>query len=122
MSSAMQIDLHDLGKRYHKEWIFKGVSISFKEGSITGIIGSNGSGKSTLLKLISAAELASKGAIEYRDNLNTIEQEGLYQELTFAAPYIDLIEELSCQELIEFHLKFKPFQNELTTEQFIDLI
>ncbi|MBL4707536.1 MAG: ATP-binding cassette domain-containing protein [Flavobacteriales bacterium] len=121
MSSAIHIDLHDLGKRYHKEWIFKGVSTSFQQNSSTGIIGSNGSGKSTLLKLISAAELCSKGSITYQLENKVLEQENLYLELSFAAPYIDLIEELSCQELIEFHLKFKSFQENVGVNQFLDL-
>lgn len=122
MSSAIQIDLHDLGKRYHREWIFKGISLSIQPNSSTGVIGSNGSGKSTLLKLISAAELPSKGSVSYFLENKQIEQEHLYTELTFTAPYIDLIEELSCKELIDFHLKFKPFQKNVSIDQFLDLV
>lgn len=122
MSSAVHIDLNDLSKRYHKEWIFKGLSYSFQANSCTGIIGSNGSGKSTLLKLISAAELPTKGSILYQQQNASIDPAELYKKLSFTAPYVDLIETLSCQELVELHLKFKPFQKGLTADQFLNTV
>lgn len=118
----MQITLQNIAKRFNKEWIFKDVSIEFTAGSNTGIIGSNGSGKSTLIKLISAAELPSKGTISYRLNNIEFDPAEIFSQITYAAPYIDIIEEFTCIELVEFHMKFKSFQNDLKAVDFLDLV
>jgi ABC-type multidrug transport system ATPase subunit len=118
----MEIQLQSLAKRFNKEWVFKEVSLTFNSGSRTGVIGSNGSGKSTLIKLISAAELPSKGEITYKVNNTIIEQEYIYKSITYAAPYIDLVEEFTGKELVQFPLNFKPFQENLTATQFLELI
>lgn len=118
----MEIHIQSLAKRFNKEWIFKDVNLHFESGSKTGIVGSNGSGKSTFIKLLSGAELPSKGEIKYRNSDTEIDHSEIFKSINFAAPYIDLIEELSCKELIEFHLNFKSFQNGLTIDTFFDLL
>ena len=118
----MNIQIDSLSKRFNKEWIFQSLSFEICSGEKIGIIGSNGSGKSTFIKLISAAELPSKGEIKYFISNNEIDAVEIYSSINFTAPYIDLIEELSCKELINFHLQFKTFQKGLTADSFIDLV
>lgn len=118
----MDIQIDSLSKRFNKEWIFQSLSFDISSGEKIGIIGSNGSGKSTFIKLISAAELPSKGEIKYFSSNTEIDAGDIYRSISFTAPYIDLIEELSCKELVDFHLQFKTFQNGLTAESFIDLV
>lgn len=118
----MNIQIHSLSKRFNKEWIFQSLSLNVATGDKIGVIGSNGSGKSTFIKLLSGAELPSKGEIKYHLSNSDIDVSEIYNSINFAAPYIDLIEELSCIELIDFHLKFKSFQNGLTPDSFIKLI
>ena len=43
--------------------VISGVSLSFKRGELTGIIGPNGSGKTTLIKLLSGALRPSGGCV-----------------------------------------------------------
>lgn len=118
----MQITLNNIGKRYHREWIFKGISQEFNSNSTTAIIGSNGSGKSTLLKIISAAELPTQGNLIYLDEMGkSIHLNDAYNQLSFAAPYMDLPEQLTTLELIKFHLAFKPFVQNISPEQFLNL-
>jgi ABC-type multidrug transport system ATPase subunit len=118
----MNIKIHSLSKRFNKEWIFKDLSLDITSGEKVGVIGSNGSGKSTFIKLLSAAELPSKGVIKYFDAETEIDAADIYRSINFTAPYIDLIEELSCKELIDFHLQFKTFQNGLTANAFTELV
>ncbi|MFT6165336.1 MAG: ABC-type multidrug transport system ATPase subunit [Vicingaceae bacterium] len=118
----MNIQIDSLSKRFNKEWIFQSLSFVISSGEKIGIIGSNGSGKSTFIKLISAADLPSKGEIKYFISNTEIDEGEIYSSINFTAPYIDLIEELSCKELIDFHLQFKAFQNGLTADSFIDLV
>ena len=118
----MNIQINSLAKRFNREWIFESISCEITSGEKVGIIGSNGSGKSTFIKLLSAAELPSKGDIKYFSFETEIDAAEVYRAINFTAPYIDLIEEFTCEELIDFHLQFKSFQNGLTANAFIDLV
>ena len=118
----MNIQINSLSKRFNKEWIFQSLSLHVEPGEKIGVIGSNGSGKSTFIKLVSGAELPSKGEIKYYISNSEVDAADMYNTLNFAAPYIDLIEELSCRELIDFHLQFKSFRNDLTADSFLDLV
>lgn len=107
----MQIELAEIGKKFNREWIFKDLNHIFKLNSITAVQGTNGSGKSTLLKIISGAELPSKGNLSYFDqSQNRIELNEVYQQISFVGPYMDLPELLTIQEVYEFHIKFRPIQ------------
>ena len=118
----MQIEAQHLSKRYNREWIFRELSHQFENNSRTGIIGSNGSGKSTLLKILSAAELPSEGKLSYNKNSKALKHENVYKQLSFAAPYMDLPEQLNPVELFHFHSTFKPFQNQLSLNAFLELV
>ena len=48
--------------------VFKKINTEFEAGKIYAIIGKSGVGKSTLLSLISGLDLASKGAISYKEH------------------------------------------------------
>ena len=63
----MKITLDNTGKKYNKEWIFKGMNLNILSPSSYVISGSNGSGKSTLLKVLSGFETPSKGVISYEN-------------------------------------------------------
>jgi len=115
----MQIQLQGLSKRYQYEWIFKSIDYTFESGKSYAIIGPNGAGKSTLMRTLSGHLSPTKGKIVHSINDKTIASDVLYQHLTYAAPYIDLIEEFSLQEQLKFHQKFKPFLPQLSVNQLI---
>ena len=106
----MQLTLNGLGKRYNRRWIFRDISIDIPSGSRLGITGHNGSGKSTLLKVMSGALPASAGTVEYSGAQGVIAPDKVYRQLTYAAPYTDLIEELSLIQMLRFHARFKPWR------------
>jgi ABC-type multidrug transport system ATPase subunit len=118
----MQITLTDIGKRYNYEWIFRGVYYEFKTSSNYAILGSNGSGKSTLLQVIAGNLLPSQGSIHYAKDKAVIDAEQIYTQLSFASPYLELLEEFTLTESIEFHSRFKPFYNHLNTAQVLELM
>lgn len=120
----MQIILDNIGKRYNYEWIFRKVNYEFSTENNYVILGSNGSGKSTLLQLIAGSSSASEGSIAYQPNYKEttlIPPEIIFNELSFAAPYLELFEEFTLSESIEFQAKFKPFQKQLDTNSIIQL-
>lgn len=103
----MEISLENIGRRFNREWIFREVNQTFVSGNSYAILGPNGSGKSTLLQLISGSLTPSEGILRYKLSDKDIDIEGAYQYLSIAAPYLELIEEYTLSELIEFHFSFK---------------
>ncbi|MEJ8757356.1 ATP-binding cassette domain-containing protein [Pontibacter sp. H259] len=116
----MQINLSKLGKRYNYEWIFRNLNYTFDSGTAYAILGHNGSGKSTLLTIISGHNLHSEGEINYRVGGNYIPVEKIYSSLSLTAPYLELVEEFTLQEMIDFQTRFKPLRQQLTTQNLID--
>lgn len=101
----MKITLIDAGKRFNREWIFRHLSYEFSTGHSYAIIGPNGSGKSTLLQSIAGAIGISEGSIDYQN----IPPDQTFQHLSLAAPYLQVIEEMTVTEFLHFHAAFKPF-------------
>jgi ABC-type multidrug transport system ATPase subunit len=104
----MQITLTDTGKRFNREWIFRGFSYEFAGAKKYAITGSNGSGKSTLLQVISGALTHSEGTIVFANGAVITEAENQFKYISIAAPYLELIEEMTANEFLAFHTQFKP--------------
>ncbi|RZM25203.1 MAG: ABC transporter ATP-binding protein [Pedobacter sp.] len=117
----MTITLAKIGRRFNQEWIFKNIDYRFLPGNKYAILGPNGSGKSTLLNLILGALSPSEGTIEYGLEKN-VPVDVIYQYMSFAAPYLDLIEEFTLQETIDFHYKFKALYKGYNTEMVMELL
>ncbi len=105
---AMQITLTKTGKRYNREWIFRGVDYTFFPGKTYAITGPNGSGKSTLLQVIAGAIMQTEGTVEYNNSNSAIPSVKAHEQLSFASPYLELIEEMTATEILQFHATFKP--------------
>lgn len=106
----MNISLQNTGKRFNREWIFRNLNYEFLQGKSYAITGSNGSGKSTLLQIIAGAALHSEGEIKYEQqasNKTQLATENSYKQISIAAPYLDLIEEMTGNEFLDFHTSFK---------------
>ncbi|ETZ19356.1 ABC transporter ATP-binding protein [Pedobacter sp. V48] len=117
----MTITLEDIGRRFNQEWIFKGINYQFNSGGKYAILGPNGSGKSTLLSVVLGNLSPSEGVVTYNNQKN-IPVEQIYEYISFAAPYLDLIEEFTLQETIDFHFKFKAPQKGFDEEMVLELL
>lgn len=118
----MKIDLKDAGRRFNQEWIFRNFTYGFAAAGKYAVLGPNGSGKSTLLSVILGSLEPSEGTITYADDTNVIPVEKVYKKVSFAAPYLDLVEEFTLQETIDFHFKFKSFYSGVNAAQVMDLL
>jgi ABC-type multidrug transport system ATPase subunit len=114
--------LSNLSKTFNRELLFQQLNAEFTPRSATAITGRNGSGKSTLLKIIAGLQLPSEGTTELQINKKTVPTEQHYQYLSFAAPYIELIEEYTLQEMLTFYFKLKPLSPSLSLDQLPDLL
>lgn len=117
----MEIALHQAGKRYNFNWIFKSIDLHLIAGSRWVFLGSNGSGKSTLMQLISGSTILSEGSIVWKLNDQVIPQEEVYQYISIAAPYLELIEEFTLEEHIRFHFSVKKPLNQMEIKEILDI-
>ncbi len=98
----MKIIATGIHKKFRQEWVFKNLNYTFESGKSYAIIGHNGAGKSTLLKTLAQYSLPNKGTVEFEGI-----SENIHQQISFAAPYSELIEEFTLPELIDFLVKLK---------------
>ena len=115
----MIIKLTNLGKRYNREWIFRNFSFQFAINKHYAITGPNGSGKSTLLQIIAGSVIFNEGEIVYHHFNKIIEPEKIFRKISFAAPYLDLVEEMTLSEFFNFHHKMKSWISPLDTKKII---
>ncbi len=139
----MKIWLTNAGKRFNRDWIFRRLSYQFLPGHSYAITGPNGSGKSTLLQSIAGAIAISEGSIGYAAAPLSaavlpasdpgaaiqavppdfpIPSDQAYQHLSLAAPYLDVIEEMTVSEFLRFHASFKPLLTGLSVSDVIDQV
>lgn len=118
----MKIELANIGRRFNREWIFRAVNYSFESGTSYAILGPNGSGKSTLLKVIVGNLTPSEGTITYTHHGEAIAVEEIFSQTAIATPYVELIEEFTLREQLEFHFKFKAFLPGFSAETVIALL
>ena len=116
------VRLSDVGKRFNREWIFRHCSYEFDSGKSYAITGPNGSGKSTLLQVIAGAILHNEGTVEFTDGQRTTDNEQHYTYISIAAPYLELIEEMTAKEMLEFHSTFKPLIQSLSVEEILKIV
>jgi ABC-2 type transport system ATP-binding protein len=103
----LEITLSGAGKRYQYEWIFRHLSIEIPACAKVAITGSNGSGKSTFLRCLSGQIPLTEGSVSYLLDKKPLSEDSYYQLLAISAPYLELPEEFTLKELLDFHFKFK---------------
>lgn len=118
----LKIQLQEASKRFQYEWIFKNLSLQLKSGESLAITGGNGSGKSTLLKCISGVIPITSGKIILESKNGLIPESEWYQHLSISAPYLELPEEFSLRELIQFHFNFKKPLYGISPDELIEIL
>lgn len=109
----MEINLTNTGKRFNLDWIFRHFNYNFCSQNSYAITGSNGSGKSTLLQVIAGAITHNEGSIDYNLHQQKIDFQKAYLHISIATPYLELIEEMTALEFLNFHQHFKPLSTEI---------
>ena len=118
----MKINLLNAGKRFNREWIFRGASLEFSSGNAYAITGPNGSGKSTFLQAIGGMLQLSEGNIQLAVGDKLLIPEETYKQISFCAPYLDVIEEMTLIEFLDFHGRFKNFLFSFSPKKIIEEI
>jgi ABC-type multidrug transport system ATPase subunit len=118
----LKIELQNIGKKYNREWIFRGVNYTFESPGSYAVLGNNGSGKSTLLQLISSRTIPAEGNIQYSLDGQGVAVENVYRYFAIAAPYQELLEEFTLPEMLDFHCKLKPLFKGIKSRDFMNRI
>ena len=100
----MTITAENLGKRFGRRWIFRGLALEVTKSDSLAITGPNGSGKSTLIQILAGYLSPSEGTV-----LQNYQKTGVQSSclIGFTAPYLELPEEFTFREFIAFHSKFR---------------
>ena len=118
----MKVSLTDAGKRFNRDWIFRHFTYTFEKGNSYAIIGPNGSGKSTLLQVLSGSMQLSEGGGQWAMGNGPLANEEVYKLVSICAPYLEVVEEMTLKEFLEFHHHFKPFLPSFSIENIISII
>lgn len=97
----ISLEVENLSKKYTGKTVLKALSFTHTQG-VLGISGANGSGKSTLLKCLAKLLKPTDGTIRWVDQGKELDQSVVVNQLGFAAPYLNLYDELTVFENIEF--------------------
>lgn len=112
----------ELGKRFNREWIFSKLSLQLTQGDSVAILGKNGSGKSTLLQCIAGSMEPTTGEVTVSFNNQPIPATQAYQVVGIVAPYLELVEEFTATEMLQFHGKFKPTKAGFTIQIMLEAL
>ncbi|MGI8950431.1 MAG: ABC transporter ATP-binding protein [Chitinophagaceae bacterium] len=130
----MEIILQSAGKRFNRNWIFRNLNYHFHSSKKYAIIGPNGSGKSTLLQILAGSMNLSEGSVSYQkskienqkleigNRKSEIQSENIYKHISLTAPYLEVIEEMTAIEFLQFHASFKSFISSVNINKIIEII
>lgn len=116
----MGILVQNLSKKFRQEFVIRQFNYTFQSRNSYAITGPNGSGKSTLLQLLAQFTLPNTGTVE----MSGVDPDLVYSQITYAAPYVELIEEYTLAEHLEILSKNNYLPSSITLEtleRFIDL-
>lgn len=103
----VEIVCDNLSKSFSGKTIFKNVSFKISNTESLIITGKNGSGKSTLIKILANLIHSSHGDISIHLNKNKIPKENTFRNIGLLSPYLNLYDELTGFENLDFFYKLK---------------
>lgn len=120
--SNIEIACHNISKNFSGKTVFENINFSISSGESLSIAGINGSGKSTLIKIIANLIYPSKGEIKIRENNSDILKENWYLKTGLLSPYLNLYDELTGYENLEFFYNLNPLGSNNTQETIDSLL
>ncbi len=101
----------NIRKNFGRLLVFDSVSFELSVGSSLAIAGKNGSGKSTLVKIIAGLLSPSFGEVIYQLDGKRIDRLDWYKYVGFVAPYLQLYDEFTGYENLEFFARMRGLKN-----------
>jgi heme exporter protein A len=118
----IEINCDNLSKSYSGKTIFKNLSLKISSTQSLAITGRNGSGKSTLIKLIANLIQSSKGKISIKENDTEISNDKWFQNTGLLSPYLNLYDELTGFENLDFFYELKSRDKKKSDERIYSVL
>lgn len=107
---SIELISEDLSKIYSGKIIFKNLSLKLYSGDSITILGRNGSGKSTLIKILAGLISGNNGNVFLKSNNSLIPNNLWYSYIGLISPYLNLYDELSAIENLDFFCSLRSKQ------------
>jgi len=120
--SNIEIACHKISKNFSGKIVFENLSFKISSGKSLSIVGRNGSGKSTLIKIIGNLIQPSKGGINIRENNSDIPKENWFLKTGLLSSYLNLYDELTGYENLDFFYKLKSSELNDSSEKIDSLL
>ena len=117
-----ELTLSGIEKKFVNKLIFRDINFTLKNSDSLALTGRNGSGKSTLIKIIAGLLSPTKGICKLSIDDKKTEKEHLYKYIGFIAPYVNLYDELTAFENLEFFSTMKSNGKKADKEYIFSLL
>jgi heme exporter protein A len=97
-----QLATEDLGQRFGRRVLFRGLSCRLEGGHSLAVTGANGAGKSTLLRILAGVLTPSKGAVRLWVDGREVPGEERPLQAGLVAPYLNVYDGFSARENLQF--------------------
>lgn len=115
----IRLKADNLEKRFGQKTVFTQVSLDTGT-TVLGVAGINGSGKSTLLRCLTGLIKPTAGTVEWTIDDKKINKTDLKNFVGFTAPYIQLYEELTVRENLQFIQKVRSLEQSDPAEKLLE--
>lgn len=106
------ITVSNLSKRFDRDFVVDGISLTIKTGEIIGLLGPNGAGKTTTLRMIAGVLPPTKGTIEIDKQNIKKEANSIKERIGFLPENNPLYDELTVEEYLAFWADVKGIPKE----------
>ena len=103
----MKFVAESISKNFADFKIFENISFEISSGQCLAVTGRNGSGKTTLIRILSNLIQPNHGKVSLFDDDVLIAKEDRYKYIGFIGPYLELYQDLTARENLEFFAKMK---------------
>lgn len=97
-----RLSVDNLGKRFGRRVLFRGISFELEGGQVLAVTGANGSGKSTLLRMLAGLTAATRGAVRLEVAGAAVPAEERPLRTGLVAPYLNVYDGFSARENLQF--------------------
>jgi ABC-type multidrug transport system ATPase subunit len=118
--SRIRITFENAGKKFNDRYVLRDLNFTISPSDRLAILGSNGSGKSTLMQMIAGYIQPSTGKISFYNDETLMPAENIFSHISIASPYLELIEDYTLAEMIQFHFGLKKISSGLNSKDVIE--
>ncbi len=107
MKNNFVIETKNLVKKFGETEALKGVSVTVRKGSITGLVGRNGAGKTTLLRMVMQLLLPNSGEVFLFGEKSEGDRFDLRRRIGYVPEQFSLYPNMSGEQAVKFNASLK---------------